>query len=115
MRALYPVRRSTSLERASSRHPRVPCSVRDRVTIIMCKPLASLLQRVLGEVRGRASLVAFSAVAFERIDIAADFRRRAAEQQIVLIESGDLLQPLDMAQGQPMARQRDKVVPAESL
>ena len=38
-------------------------------------------------------LTAFPAVAFERVDIAADFRRRAGEVEIVLIEAGDLLQP----------------------
>jgi hypothetical protein len=59
--------------------------------------------------------VDFSAVAFERVDIAADFRRRAAEMEIVLIESGDLLQPVDIEQCEPVARQRDEVVPPASL
>ena len=43
-------------------------------------------------------LAAVPAVAFERVEIAADFRRRAAEVEIVLIEPGDLLQPLDSEQ-----------------
>ncbi len=60
-------------------------------------------------------LTDFSAVAFERVNTAADFRRRAAEVEIVLIESGDLLQPLDIEQSEPMARQRDEVVPPEPL
>jgi hypothetical protein len=47
----------------------------------------------------------FSAFAREHVEIPADFRRRAAEVEIVLIESGDLLQPLDIEQGQPTARQ----------
>jgi hypothetical protein len=43
-------------------------------------------------------LAAVPAVAFERVEIAADFRRCAAEVEIVLIEPGDLLQPLDSEQ-----------------
>jgi hypothetical protein len=58
-------------------------------------------------------LADFPAVAFERIDIAANFRRRDAAVEIVLIESGDLLQPLDIEQSEPMTRQTDEVVPPE--
>ena len=47
-------------------------------------------------------------VAFARIDIAANFNRRAPEVKIVLIETGNLLQPLDVEQGEPPARQRNK-------
>ena len=55
------------------------------------------------------------AVAFEHIDIPADFRRCAAEVEIVLIETGDRLQPLDIQQSESMVRQRDEIVPPEPL
>ena len=46
-------------------------------------------------------LVALSAFVFAlaHVDIAAGFCRRAAEVEIVLIATGDLLQPLDIEQG----------------
>jgi hypothetical protein len=44
--------------------------------------------------------VHFAAVAFEPVDIAAGFRRRALELEIVLIETGDRLQPLDIEQSE---------------
>ena len=52
---------------------------------------------------------------FERVDIAADFCGCAAEVEIVLIECRDLLQPLEIEQGEPIVRQRNKVVPPEPL
>lgn len=52
---------------------------------------------------------------FERVDIAADFCGCAAEVEIVLIECRDLLQPLELEQGEPIVRQRNKVVPPEPL
>ena len=48
-----------------------------------------------------SSLVALSGFAFAYIDIPAGFPRRAAEVEIVLIETGDLLQPLGIDQGEP--------------
>jgi hypothetical protein len=44
-------------------------------------------------------------------NIAADFRRRAAEVEIILIKAGDLLQLFDIEQGKSLMRQRDEVVP----
>src|SRR5207248_9247554 len=55
------------------------------------------------------------AFAFEHVDVAADFVGRAAKQEIVLIESGDLLEPLDIAQCQSMVGQRNQLVPPHLL
>src|SRR4030081_2983737 len=55
------------------------------------------------------------AFAFEYVDVAADFPGRAANQEIVLIESGDLLEPLDIAQSQSTVGQRNQLVPPHLL
>src|ERR1700744_4400999 len=62
-------------------------------------------------------LVALSALVFAlaHVDIAAGFCRRAAEVKIVLIETGDLLKPLDIEQGEPMVRECYKIVAPKPL
>src|ERR1700759_646783 len=62
-----------------------------------------------------SSLVALSGFAFAYIDIPAGYRRRAAEGEIGLIETGDLLQLLGIDQGEPTVRQCNEVVPAHPL
>jgi hypothetical protein len=52
---------------------------------------------------------------FAPIDVAADFRRRAVEVEIVLIECGDRLQPLDIEQREPTVRECNKGRAAEPL
>jgi hypothetical protein len=59
--------------------------------------------------------VGSSVVLFQSVAVPLDLLRRATKVEIVLIESGDLLQPLDIEQGEPTARQRNEVVLPEPL
>jgi hypothetical protein len=59
--------------------------------------------------------VAFSAGVFQSVEVPLDLLRRAPEVEIILIETGDLLQLLDIEQGEPTVRQPNELVPPEPL